>query len=305
MPGPTDASTDPPPPKPPRMQTGIKRLDGLLGGGLIPGTLTVVVGATGIGKTQLGLHFARQGVIQENQSGIVLDLTARGDSQSHREYAKRIFGWELTERSVDERLEPAHFFESERARRDYLHLFDRSGRRVSIADLEAEEWRRWKIELARKLELAVGFFYGNFIHGVRRCVVDGVEPAEKNSESFQFHVFDYVYHQVLRKDADWLARDLFREQYRANEAQVARHPYDQGALGCLLLWTSPEALLEELLARRLESGDVLTNANTIILLGKVRDGHGMGRALHVAKHRGSFCDGAVIPFRLTDRGFEL
>ena len=37
-----------------RLSTGIGGLDPLLGGGLIPGTLTVVVGASGIGKTQLG-----------------------------------------------------------------------------------------------------------------------------------------------------------------------------------------------------------------------------------------------------------
>jgi KaiC/GvpD/RAD55 family RecA-like ATPase len=41
-----------------RLHTGISDLDALLGGGLLPGTLTVVAGATGIGKTQFGLHFA-------------------------------------------------------------------------------------------------------------------------------------------------------------------------------------------------------------------------------------------------------
>ena len=33
-----------------------------LGGGLLPGTLTVVAGATGVGKTQLGLHWANAGL---------------------------------------------------------------------------------------------------------------------------------------------------------------------------------------------------------------------------------------------------
>ena len=33
----------------------------MLGGGLLPGTLCVVYGATGIGKTHLGLHFAHAG----------------------------------------------------------------------------------------------------------------------------------------------------------------------------------------------------------------------------------------------------
>ena len=38
---------------PARQSTGVADLDRRLGGGLVPGTLTVVVGATGIGKTQL------------------------------------------------------------------------------------------------------------------------------------------------------------------------------------------------------------------------------------------------------------
>ena len=59
----------------------------MLGGGLLPGTLTVVVGSTGIGKTQLGLQFAQAGLTQEGRRGIIFDMTARGDSQSHADYA--------------------------------------------------------------------------------------------------------------------------------------------------------------------------------------------------------------------------
>jgi KaiC/GvpD/RAD55 family RecA-like ATPase len=288
-----------------RLRTGIDRLDGLLGGGLIPGTLTVVLGATGIGKTQLGLQFARQGEFQEGQRGVFFDLTSRGDSQNHREYARRLFGWELSERSADAPFDPSQVWNRDAARCDYLHIFDRSGRRTSIGDLEPDEWRGWKIELARKLDRSIAFFYGNFIHGVRRCVIDGVEPVEKASDSFQFHVFDYVYHQILRKEADWLARDLFRAQFRANEPHVARHPYDPKTIACLLLCTSKEVLLEQLITRSIETGDVLSNANTIILLGKVHLGNRMGRALHVAKHRGSACDESIVPFEITDQGVSF
>ncbi len=55
----------------------------------------------------------------------------------------------------------------------------------------------------------------------------------------------------------------------------------------------------------IESGDVLSNANTIILLGKVHQGNRMGRALHVAKHRGSACDESIVPFEITDRGLTF
>lgn len=288
-----------------RLQTGIPELDSLLGGGLIPGTLTVVMGATGIGKTQLGLQFARQGQAQEGESGILFDMTSRGDAQSHREYAERLFGWTLRERRLEERIDPAAIWDRERARSDYQHIFERSGRRVTKSDLEFDEWKEWKVELTRKLDQAIAFFYGNFVHGVRRCVIDGVEPAEKASDSFQFHVFDYVYHQILHKDADWVARDLFRVHFRANAEAVERHLYDHRQIACLLLYTSHEVLLDDLLARPIESGDVLSNANTVILMGKVREGSRMGRALHVAKHRGSACDDAIVPFEITESGLVI
>jgi len=288
-----------------RLQTGIDRLDELLGGGLLPGTLTVVLGATGIGKTQLGVHFAHQGLRQEQEAGLFFDLTSRGDSQNQKEYARRLFGWDLVERAADEPIEASSVWTRSKARCDYLHVFDRAGRRVSINDLEQDEWRLWKIELARKLERAVAFYYGNFIWGVRRCVIDGVEPVDRASDSFQFHVFDYVYHQILRKDSQWVARDLFRAQFRANEEQVVRQAYDYREIGCLLLCTSKEVMLDELLSRSIESGDVLANANTIILMGKVREGSRMGRALHVAKHRGSACSEAIVPYEITERGLIL
>lgn len=288
-----------------RLQTGIPKLDDLLGGGLIPGTLTVVLGATGIGKTQLGLQFAHHGRQQEQEPGIIFDMTSRGDSQNHADYARRLFGWKFSQQPADEKLDPADVWKREVARRDYLHVFRRSGRRVTISDMETEQWREWKTELAKKLERAIGFFYGNFVHGVRRCVIDGVEPADKASDSFQFHMFDYVYHQILRKEAAWVARDLFRVQFRAHEETVGRYNYNNDDVGCLLLATTHEVMLDDLLSRPIESGDVLSNANTVILMGKTRDGNQMGRALHVAKHRGSACSETIVPFEINSSGLEL
>ncbi len=89
----------------PRYSTGIGELDAHLGGGLLPGTLTVVMGATGIGKTQFGLQFAQAGAAQEGHRGVLFDMTSRGDSQSHAEYARRMFGWELTAAQPQQHVE--------------------------------------------------------------------------------------------------------------------------------------------------------------------------------------------------------
>ena len=71
----------------------IDALDRLLGGGLLPGTLTVVAGATGAGKTQLGLRWADAGRAAEGHRGVICDLTSRGDAQNHARYAQELFGW--------------------------------------------------------------------------------------------------------------------------------------------------------------------------------------------------------------------
>ena len=289
----------------PRHSTGFPRLDDALGGGLMPGTLTVVTGATGIGKTQLGISYCHAGLRQEGQPGIVFDLTSRGDSQHQPEYAARMFDWTFRQRSVSDRFDPAVVWNVEQIRSDYFHVFHRGGRRVTIGDMQPEEWQEFKADLMRRLDQTIAFFYGNFIHGVRRCVIDGVEPTTKDADSFQFHLFDYIYHQVLRKEHDWLARDLFRVHYRSQEPEVMQHAYDHKTIGGMLLYTSHEVMLDDLITRPIQSGDVLSNANTIILMGKVRNGNSIGRALFVAKHRGSACEETIIPFRITERGFEF
>jgi KaiC/GvpD/RAD55 family RecA-like ATPase len=285
-----------------RQSTGIPRLDQALGGGLIPGTLTVVMGATGIGKTQLGLSYCYAGTAQEGQTGIVFDLTTRGDSQNQPEYADRMFGWKFRQRSFVDDFQPTDVWNAEQIRSDYLHVFHRGGRRVTIGDMQPEEWQEFKADLMRRLDQTIAFFYGNFVHGVRRCVIDGVEPTTRDADSFQFHLFDYVYHQVLRKDHDWLARDLFRVHFRSQEENVMQHGYDHTAIGGMLLYTSHDVMLDDLISRPIQSGDVLSNANTIILMGKVRNGNTIGRALYVAKHRGSACDETILPFQITEKG---
>ncbi len=107
-----------------------------------------------------------------------------------------------------------NFFDPARQVGDYLHIFDRRGKRVTRADLDFDAWHDWRAELVSRLNTTIAFFYGNFVRGVRRTVIDGVEPVGKPSDSIQLELFDYVYHQILRKDSEWVARDLFRERYQ-------------------------------------------------------------------------------------------
>ncbi len=288
-----------------RLSTGIDQLDEMLGGGLLPGTLTVVVGSTGIGKTQLGLQFAQAGAAQEGSPGILFDMSSRGDSQHHAEYAARMFGRELDVVVPRDRVELDGFFDADYPTGDYLHIFDQKGRRVSRRDLDFDQWQDWQAELTKRLNASIAFFYGNFVRGVRRAIVDGLEPVDRPSDSIQIELFEYVYHQILRKEPEWVARDLFREHYRTNAEAIARHSYDPQTVGCMLLLTAHETTLDGLIERPLDEGDVLSNANTVIYLGKIREGIKFRRAMYVAKHRGSMCPDEILPYRIEEGGVVL
>jgi hypothetical protein len=287
-----------------RLTTGVPGLDEHLGGGLIPGTLTVVLGASGIGKTQLGLQFAQAGTRQEGRGGLLFDTSARLDSQSHGEYAQRMFSWNVVPHPRT-RFEPHGFFDNSRVVGDFLHVFEKQGRRVTQGDLGFDGWHDWQAQLAAQLELTIDFFYSNFTRGSRRVVIDGIEPAERPSESIQYELFEYIYHQILRKESDWVARDLFRQSFRAHEGAIAAHAYDCNQVGAVLLATAHEALLDDLIERPLVDGDPLAAANTLIYMGKIRDGQKTHRGLFIAKHRGSACSDDILRYRIGDQGLAL
>jgi hypothetical protein len=302
-----------------RQSTGVSGLDALLGGGLIPGTLTVVVGATGIGKTQLGVQYAQAGLAAEGQRGVIFDCASRGDSQSHAEYARRMFDWRLSPADAEKAVDVEAFFHrvgsahhdpqtaavGEAHPTDYLHVFKYHGQRVTRRDLDWDDWQSWQAELNARLRAAIAFLYGSFLRGVRRAVIDGIEPTDKPGENIQFHLFEYVYHQILRKDPEWVARDLLRESYRRHAEEAARLTYDPASIGCLLLYTSHHTMLDDLISRPLDEGDVLSNANTLIYMGKIREGDRIGRGLYIAKHRGSAASDTIAPYEIDERGLRI
>lgn len=238
----------------------------------------------------------------EGSRGLICDLTSRGDSQNHIVYARNQLDWELQPYPLTPSPSFEHAWDESRPIGAYFHPVERAGRRVSRSDLEPEAWHEWKAELAKILRCAVGFFYQHFARGVRRVVFDGLEPTERFSESIQFEFFEYIYHHVLRKDSDWAAREWLREQFRVNAHKVDQHPYDHRQIGCMYLYTTPHVMLDDLLTQPIGQGDIFSNANTIILMGRTRHNGRMGRALAITKHRGSAHGDEIRPYRITEKG---
>ena len=289
-----------------RVSTGLARLDAMLDGGLLPGTLTVVYGATGIGKTHLGLAFADHGRQADGARGLVVDLNARGDSQQHAPYAARLHGWTLTRWThtvmpMTDPYPPAAELEAR-----YLDVFPWVGRRsdYEVATSEGREFDwGWKAAYARALYTARPFFYFHFAAGARRVAIDGIEPFA-SEDSIQLYLIDELYRKVIHRDAETLGMEICLPVWQ-HRAFIDAHRYDHATLTTLLLVTTEETRLEDLIARKVGAGDLGAVANTVLLMGREKVGTRVGRFVCVAKHRGSGMTDEIAELRVGERGLEF
>jgi KaiC/GvpD/RAD55 family RecA-like ATPase len=267
---------------------------------LLPGTLTMVIGATGVGKTQLAMAFHHAGARQERSPGVIIDLSSRGDSQNHSGYAERMFAAPLrvADPSADAYCDP---FSGQRPP-DVLPFLGYGGRRVLRSQMDVDQWHAWQSELNRRLPQLSRFVYSHLIAGTRRFIVDGIEPISAQEDSLQLDLLETIYHRMLRQEHDWLAREVLREKFLQNAGRVADHPYNHQEAAAMVLVTTSESMLDQLMTRPLADGDLAAGANTIILMGRILCEGRMQRGLYIAKHRGSAADDAVLPFTIDDSG---
>ena len=291
-----------------RVSTGLAKLDAMLGGGLLPGTLTVIYGATGIGKTHLGLTFADRGKVADGARGVVLDLNGRGDSQQHDEYAARLFAWALKPwtHAVTPMADP--YPPPDQMEAFYSNACTWVGR---VRDFQASsldggrefDWS-WKAAYNHALYTVRPFLYFHCGAGTRRVVVDGVEPMDSPADSIQFFVFDELYRKIIHRDAETLGMEICLPVWQ-HRAFIDAHRYDHAAVTTLLLFTTEETRLEDLVGRKVAAGDLGAVANTVLLMGREKVGTRVGRFLAVAKHRGSAMTDEIVEYRITERGLVL
>lgn len=286
-----------------RLSLGIEALDNALGGGLLPGTLTMIVGATGVGKTQLAMHFIDAGTKAEGSRGTIIDLSSRGDSQNHSGYHERMFAQPLSalDPSEEHPLDP--FTPSRPA--DMFPFLGYGGRRVLRSQMDADQWHAWQSELNRRMPRLFRFVYSHLISGTRRFVVDGIEPQDSAADSLQLDLLELIYHRMLRKEHDWLAREVLREKFLENAAKVQESEYDHEQSAAIVLVTTKQSMLEQLMTEPLSDGDLAAGANTVVLMGRQLVDGSMKRALYIAKHRGSYADQRIIPFEIDDAGIQF
>jgi RecA/RadA recombinase len=291
-----------------RVSTGLERLDEMLGGGLLPGTLCVVYGATGIGKTHLGLHFAHEGESADGTPGIFFDMNARGDSQQHAEYASRLYGWALSRwtHTVTPMAEP--FPSPDQLADRYCDALPWVGKlrdyQVPTPDGGLELDWNWKAEYNHAMYTVRPFVYFHLGSGCRRIVVDGIEPMDVPGDYIQPFLFDELYRTIIHRDSETLGMEICMPVWKHRDF-IDSHRYDHRAVTTMLMVTTEETQIEHLIARKVASGDIGAVANTILVLGSERVGTRLGRFLCVVKHRGSAKSDEIAEYRVTERGIEL
>jgi RecA/RadA recombinase len=291
-----------------RVSTGIGKLDEMLGGGLLPGTLTVVYGATGIGKTHLGLAYLAHGRVADGRPGLLVDMNARGDSQQHHAYAERLHGWPLGRwtHAVTPMAEP--YPPAEQLAAFYCDALPWVGKlrdyQVPTPDGGLEMDWNWKAQYNHALYTVRPFVYFHLAAGSRRIVVDGIEPMDVPADYVQPFLFEELYRKVIHRDAETLGMEICLPVWK-HRAFIDAHRYDHGRIATLLLVTTEETRLEDLLARKVATGDLGATANTILVMGSERAGNRLARMLCVVKHRGSAMSDEIAEYRVGERGLEL
>jgi hypothetical protein len=117
-------------------------------------------------------------------------------------------------------------------------------------------------------------------------------------------LFDELYRKVIHRDSETLGMEICLPVWQHREF-IDAHLYPHTAITTLLLVTTEETRLEDLLARKVATGDIGATANTIVVLGSERVGSRLARMLCVVKHRGSAMSDEIVEYRVTDRGFTL
>ena len=148
------------------------------------------------------------------------------------------------------------------------------------------------------------FMYFHFAAGTRRVVVDGVEPMDSPADSIQFYLFDELYRKSSTATP---RRSGWRSACRCGSIASSSTPTATTTprITTLLLVTTEETRLEDLIARKVATGDIGATANTIVVMGSERVGNRLGRMLCVVKHRGSAMSDEIVEYRIGAQGLEI
>jgi hypothetical protein len=109
---------------------------------------------------------------------------------------------------------------------------------------------------------------------------------------------------VIHRDAETLGMEICLPVWQ-HRAFIDAHRYDHATITTLLLVTTEETRLEDLIARKVGAGDLGAVANTVLLMGREKVGTRVGRFVCVVKHRGSGMADEIVEFRVGAGGIDF
>lgn len=155
-----------------RKSSGLQGLDEALGGGFLSGKKVIVYGATGVGKSILGVTFAHKGISEESHPGLILDISKGVDEQSQLEYAKQFFGWLLKDwKNLNPNIKPE----------DFVSFAYRTGSLDDFTETSEKIGRRYSGH-GYSEEVGTSFLRYHLPKS-KRIVIDGSEPYETAKDS--------------------------------------------------------------------------------------------------------------------------
>jgi hypothetical protein len=124
------------------------------------------------------------------------------------------------------------------------------------------------------------------------------------ADSIQLYIFDELYRKTIHRDAETLGMEICLPVWQHRDF-IDGHRYDHTGITTMLLVTTEETRIEDLLARKVATGDIGATANTILVMGSERVGNRMARMLCVVKHRGSAMSDEIVEYRIGPTGLTF
>jgi circadian clock protein KaiC len=164
-----------------RVQLGVSGLDKMLGGGLLPSSITLLQGAPGTGKTTLGMQFLHQGVTQVDEAGLLVTFeqfphTLYRDALAH--------GWNLRELEQDGKLRviftsPQVFLSSLQSP---ISPINSAIRDMNVKRAVIDSVTQFQALTRNPIELRA--FYNHLINGLRREGITSLLLSEDRGPDF-------------------------------------------------------------------------------------------------------------------------